>query len=492
MAEEKVRVKVHKVLLESERAELKAKRKRKFLITLLCCALLVVGLVGGYIISGIQRGASIAPFKTNKLDKISSYINSIWLYKDDYEDLQGTMEDKAFYGMTRFEEDPYTTYMSKDEMEEFASNINMNYVGIGAQYTYSNDMGTIIRVFKNSPAEKGGMLPGDIIYKVDDTFTSGLDSDQIKELITGESGTNVRITVLRSGKELELTITRGAIEYTAYGEKRDNYVYLSIMSFGESTDEECIEYLNEFKNEKNIIIDLRDNSGGYQGSVQKVAGLFIGPDKVVLNETDNEGNTKSYKTIGTKYYDNFKNVVVLINENTASAAEVLSICLKEQHPNAKLVGTTTYGKGVVQTSYYLEDGSAIKVTTSYWTSPKGTSINKVGVKPDYEVFLDEILRASVYSLEEENTFELDSVSPYVKVAQMGLKYLDYNVDREDGYFDESLALALKEYKVDNDLEENEILDTITYDAILSSVIREYNTNLKKDLQLQKAIEVLGE
>ena len=148
------------------------------------------------------------------------------------------------------------------------------------------------------------------------------------------------------------------------------------MSFGDTTADECIRYLDEYQGYSKLIIDLRDNSGGYQDSVQKVAGLFIGKDKVVLQETDSENVTESYKTIVEKYYDNFKKIIVLTNKNTASAAEVLSICLKEQHENATLVGETTYGKGVVQKSFYLDDGSALKITSSYWSSPNGVSKNK--------------------------------------------------------------------------------------------------------------------
>ena len=493
MEEEKVRVKVHKVLLESERQELKAKRIRKFLIGLLCVLFLVVGLVGGFTIAGVMRGTSVAAFKTNKLDKITAYFDSIWLYKNDYEDLKQTMEDKAFYGMTDFEEDPYSSYLSKEEMELFASSINNNYVGIGAQYSYANNTGTVTKVFKDSPAEKGGLLPGDIFYKVDGQLTEELDSDGIKERIQGEEGTSVKVTVLRSGKEVELVFIRGAIRYTAYAEAIDDYVYLEIMSFGDSTSEECARYLNDYKDYSKIIIDLRDNTGGYQGSVQGVAGLFIGPNKTVLNETDNTGKTVSYPTIVREYFDNFKKIVVLTNANTASAAEVLSICLKEQHKDTTLVGTTTFGKGVVQTSYSLDDGSAIKITSSYWTSPNGVSINGEGVKPDYEVYLDDVLYENVYSFnDEEKIFAIDSVSSYVRIAQLGLKYIDYELERTDGYFDQSFAEALNKYKVDNGLKDDEVLDNNTYEAIISSVVREYSVNKEKDLQLQKAIELLSE
>ena len=488
--EEKVTIKLHKELLESERKELKEKRKRKFLIFLLCLLMFVTGGVCGFALTGVFKGTSVALFKKDKLDKIVSYFDSMWLYKNDYEDLKQTMEDKAFYGMTKFSEDAYSSYMSKEEIASFADGINMNYVGIGAQYSYTGGVGTVTRVFKDSPAEKGGMLAGDILYKVDGISLDGLDSDQIKEKIVGEEGTIVKVTVLRSGKEIELTMSRGPIEYTAYASNKDDYVLLDLMSFGETTADECIKYLDEYKDYSKLIIDLRDNTGGYQNSVQEVAGLFIGENKVVLKETDNTGTTKEYETICKKYYDNFKKIIVLTNSNTASAAEVLSICLKEQHSNTLLVGETTYGKGVVQTSFYLEDGSALKITSSYWSSPNGVSINSEGVKPDAEVKLDPVLYETAVSMIEDEKYEFDSVSNFVKVAEEGLKFLDYNVDRTDGYFDESFKNALFQYKADNDLVKDYVLDYDTYNAIISSVIREYNENPLKDYQMVKAIELL--
>lgn len=490
--EEKVTIKLHKELLESERRELKEKRKRKFLIFLLCLSMLIVGLVGGFAISGLTKGSDVALFKSEKFDKILSYYDALWLYKNDYENLNETMQDKAFYGMSQFPEDKYSSYMSKEEMLSFAENINMNYVGIGAQYSYTDGVGTITKVFKESPAEKGGLKAGDILYQIDDKSLEGLDSDQIKELIVGEEGTQVKVTVLRGGDKVTLMMTRGAIEYTVYGSTKNDYVLLEIMSFGDTTADECIKYLKDCKDYSKLIIDLRDNTGGYQDSVQEVAGLFIGKDKVVLNETDNKDVTKSYKTTADIYYDNFKKIIVLTNRNTASAAEVLAICLKEQHSNATLVGETTYGKGVVQTSFFLDDGSALKITSSYWTSPNGVSINNEGVKPDVEVLLDPILYETASSMQEDEKYELDSVSNYVKIAQEGLKFLNYNIDREDGYFNETLANSLKQYKEDNNFDSDSVLDYKTFNSIISSVIREYNINQEKDYQLMKAIELIEE
>lgn len=493
MEEEKVRVKLTKVPLESEREEKKKNRIKTIVLTLVCVFFLVFGAVGGFVFSSYLKGTSVAAFKSEKFDKILSYFKSVWLYANDYDDLETTMQDKAFYGMSTFNEDPYTSYMSYDDMNAFASSINMNYVGIGAQYSYSNGIGTITRVFKESPAEKGGLMPGDILYLIDGKSIEGLTSDQIKERIVGEEGTPVKITVLRNEKEVELTFIRGAIEYTAYLEKYDDYIYLDIMSFGQSTAEECIKYLDECTDYSKLIINLRDNSGGYQDSVQEVAGLFLGEDKVVLNETDNTGKTRSFKTIVKKYYDNFEDIVVLINENTASAAEVLAIALKEMHPNVTLVGAKTYGKGVVQTSYYLDDGSAVKITSSYWTSPNGKSINKEGVLPDEAVRQDEIMYQIAYSMEEGQTFEYDSVSEYVRIAELALEFLDYKVNRTDGYFDTSFEAALNKYKIDHGYENVEpVLDSSSYNAILAEVIKEYNLNNLKDKQLQAAIELIRE
>jgi len=491
MSEEKVRVKLHKELLASEREELRQKRRKRTIVIILCFFFLLLGLGGGFVAAGLLKGTSVAAFKTNKFEKIISYFDAIWLYKNDYDSLQDEMEDKAFYGMTNFAEDPYSTYMSKSEIASFTSSINMDYVGIGAQYSYTGGVGTITRVFKDSPAEKGGMLAGDILLEVDGVDLSDYSSDEIKELISGVSGTNVTVTVNRAGERIDLVITRGAIQYTAYAETIGNVVVLNIMSFGDTTADECIKYLNDYRNYSKLIIDLRDNSGGYQDAVQTVAGLFLGSNVTVLHETDAKGITKSFNTIVKKHYDNFKDIVVLTNSNTASAAEVLTIALKEMHPNTTQVGLTTYGKGVVQSSFMLTDGSALKITSSYWTSPLGVSINKVGVVPDVEVRLDDILYETAYAMNEDTIFEYDSVSSYIKIAQEGLRFVGYSLDRYDGYFDVSLKEALESFQEEMHLDVTGKLDIETYNSIISSVIRVYNSDYKKDSQMVKALEILG-
>lgn len=490
MEEEKVIIKLHKQPLSSERKEQSAKRKRIVLIVLLCFMMLVTGLIGGYAFAGISRGSSIAAFKKDKFDKIIAYFNEAWLYKNDYESLEETMEDKAFYGMTSFSEDKYSSYMSNEEVTEFQTSINQSFVGIGAKFTYNNEVGLIVDVYENSPAEKCGMMAGDIIYKVDDEEVAGLDSDQIKEKIQGIEGTQVKITVKRANEEIDLYATRGPVSHTAYAKDINGICYLEILSFGETTADECINYLDNFTNYSKLIIDLRDNTGGYQDAVQNVAGLFLGEGKVCLKETNNKNETTSFYTICKKYYENFKDIVVLTNGNTASAAEVLTITLKELHPNATQIGETTFGKGVVQSTYYLSDMSALKITTNYWTSPNDVSINGVGVIPDKEVKLDDVFYENFYLIKDQ-TFEYDSVSTYNALMQKALKFLGYKIDRVDGYFDESFKEALLEFKTENKfLDDDSVLDYDTYYTIISSITRIKDQDMSKDNQLMYALDYM--
>ena len=485
MSEDKVTIKLEKHYLESEKREIRNNLLRKLLIILLCLFFLVIGALIGYLISG-KRSNTIG----GKLEEIKAYMEKSWLYSNDYENLDEHLNDKAFYGMTDFEDDPYTSYMSKEELEDFASGINRDYVGIGVQYSNFDNLATITRVFKNSPAEKYGLEVGDIIKRVDGIDIYGFENEKIKELVLGEEGQIVEITVNREGKELTFAIKRSAIEMTAYAYAQDDYVILEILSFGSSTSKECIEYLDDYTDYKKIIIDLRDNTGGYQNSVQEVAGLFLGKDKVVMDQIYNNENKTTFKTIVLKYYDNFEKIVILTNGYTASASEVLTICLKEEHPDVTIVGETTFGKGVVQSNYILSDSSALKMTTSKWLSPSGIWINGEGIKPDYEIYQDDFYYYEGSGMKEDESYEYDNVKDVISFVQMSLKFLDYQVDREDGYFDEETVEAIKLFQKDYELEETGILDYKTFETIVSITNRTYNLDQNKDKQLMKAIELI--
>lgn len=489
MEDDKIYFDLQRVPLKSERDEKRRIRKNRFLLFLLCFFLFAVGCLTGYFIySYFHRNYEVKSHDV--LGEIEYDMDNYWLYSNEYDDLIGVLEDKAFYGMTSFDDDPYTGYMSYEEMEEFSTSINMDYVGIGVEYSSVDGVSIVRRVFKNSPAEKAGILPGDILVGVDGKAIEGLDSGSIKEMVLGEKGTNVTISVERSGNRLDLVCVRDSISNTAHTYEDDGYLVLELNSFGNTTADEISAYLDEYTDKDKLIIDLRNDTGGYQSSVKEVCGLFVGNDKVYLKQKDSEGRETIDYTRAKKVYDNFKKIVLIINENTASAAEVFALCLKEIHPDTTIVGQTSFGKGVIQTNRALSNGGILKLTAYYWYSPSGKSIHNEGIKPDYEVRMPDIAYEYYTELNDDESYRLDSVSEVCRISQLALKYLDYDVVRNDGYFDENFLNALIKYKSDNDLGSEPVLDKDTYGAIISSAVRELSTNLSKDSQLNKAKEVL--
>ncbi|MBR5754813.1 MAG: peptidoglycan-binding protein [Erysipelotrichaceae bacterium] len=481
---------LEKVPLRSERQERRQKRLRNFLIVLMCIFFFAMGTIFGYFLIKSVHPSYKADTK-NTMGEIEYILDHYWLYSSDYDDLTTELENKALYGMTNFADDPYTSYMSSEEMEEFSNSINMNYVGIGVQYSYVNGIALINKVFKDSPAEKAGVLAGDIMKAVDGISLEDKTSDDIKEMVIGEEGTDVVLSVLRGGEIIDITITRGEVDSTVYAYKENDYVVLEINSFGVDSGDRCITYLDQYTDLHKIIIDLRDNSGGYQSSVKDISGLFIGDNKIYLREKDSKGVETVDTTSAKKVYDNFTDYVVLVNENTASAAEVLAICLREQLKNVILIGTTTYGKGVIQTNRLLNNDGVLKLTAYYWYSPNGVSIDKVGIVPDIEVRDHDIYYEYYYQFADDEQYAYDCVAEAVRTSELGLDFLDYDVDRTDGYFDRSFETALIEFQRKNGLEPDGILNGRTYEAIVSEVNREMANNKDKDLQMKKAKEILN-
>lgn len=486
--ENTVRIKLKREPLGQERIELEKKKRHRVVITLVCIFLFTIGVLVGALFSNIDKTEQAQTY--SKFDEIKNIIKSSWLYASDYDDLDSELEDKAYTGMTTFLDDPYTTYMSNEEASDYYNNqINMSYVGIGVTYVPSTFV--VTRVYKNSPAENAGIKAGDILVSVNGTALEGKTSDEVRELVLGEEGTVIDLEILRDNETLNIKAVRGTFEQTVYATKLDDdIVYLELMSFGVNTSNECIEYLKDYTDCSKIIIDLRDNTGGYETAVQEVAGLFLGKDKLVMQKIYSDVKKDSDYTISNAYYDNFKDIVILTNGHTASASEVLTLALKEGHENVTIVGTKTYGKGVMQSKYNLSDGSSIKLTVAYWTSPNGVSINGEGISPDIEIENHMINSFTSVAFDGE-VYELDSVSTYTNIVQYGLDYLGYEVDRFDGYFDESTLRALNSFKEANGLEADGKLDSNTYRTIIAKVIELKSTDYTKDVQLTKAREVLN-
>lgn len=461
---------------------------------------LTIFLVATCVLSGLlikqNFGRMITPVST--MDKIESAIDTMsndWYFAKDIDDIEERLLNQALDGITNNEEDKHTYYMTSEEMESFVQSINRNFVGIGVQFiSYGDGLHMIQRVFKNSPAEAAGVQAGDIIHAVDGTIVDNMSNDNIADLVRGEEGTNVSIDFIRDGETITLDITRASISATVYGEVKDGIGYLEILQFGESTTEEAELYLNEF-NEQGItklIIDLRDDGGGYLTALQSVAGLFLGNSSIALKEVDASENVEVLSTKGTAIWNTNEPIVILVNGNTASAAEAFTLSLTEQRENVTVVGTTTYGKGTVQVTEQFSDGSAIKYTTSKWISANDVWINGTGIEPDVEVTLPEIISMSIVEFPEDTTsFTYDSVDETVKVAQYALEYLDYDVDRTDGYLSEKTSESIKAFQEEHDLDVTGELDSVTYKSLISSVTFEWNTTDTHDTQYHYAKDLLN-
>ena len=302
------------------------------------------------------------------------------------------MIDGAIKGYVEGIGDPYTTYLTKDEMKEFTEETNSEYVGIGVYLTNNKADNTIlvVGIMKSAPALDAGMQAGDIIEKVNDIVYTGDQLDDAIKILKGEEGTNVKVTVLRDGKEIDLTITRKKItvEHVASQMLENNIAYIQVDSFDSGVAKAFEQQITELKNDgaKGIIIDLRSNGGGIVDEATGIADLFLKKNETILITKGKEDKEEVTISKNDPIIQDIP-VVVLVNEGTASASEILAGALKDKYPSTTIVGKKTYGKGVIQTLYNLSDGSGLKVTTEEYYTPNHNKINKEGIKPDVEINL---------------------------------------------------------------------------------------------------------
>lgn len=302
------------------------------------------------------------------------------------------MIDGAIKGYVEGLGDPYTEYLTKEEMKDFMEETNSEYVGIGVYLTKNKTDNTIlvVGVMKGSPALEAGMQAGDIIEKVDDIIYTGEQMDDAIKIMKGEEGTKVKVTVIRDGKEIDLNIVRRkiTIEHVASQMLKDNIAYIQVDSFDSGVAETFKNQITQLKNDgaKGIIIDLRSNGGGIVDEATGIADLFLKNGETILITKAKESAEEITKSKNAPIIQDIP-VVLLVNEGTASASEILAGALKDKYPNTTIVGKTTYGKGVIQTLYNLSDGSGIKITTEEYFTPNHNKINKEGIKPDVEVDL---------------------------------------------------------------------------------------------------------
>ena len=342
----------------------------------------------------------------DKLSKSLKYIKNI-LEKNYLRDID---EDKAIEGAidgyVSSLGDPYTEYVPKDEMEEYTQNLMGNYVGIGiymAQNTKDNTI-VVLTPIKYSPAEEAGILPGDVIKKINDVEYTGEDMTSAANSVKGKEGTVVKLEIQRGQEIKTFEITRKKITTNpVIAEKLENNIgYLEVTSFDEDTANNFKTKYEELKAQgiTSLIIDLRNNGGGLVDEALQIADYIVPKGKELLVTVDKDGKEEVKKAEEDVLID--MPIIVLVNENSASSSEILAGALKDLQ-EATIVGKTTYGKGVIQQLLTLKNGAGLKVTVEEYYTPNRTKINGVGIEPNEKVELPESVENPLLLKREEDT-----------------------------------------------------------------------------------------
>lgn len=385
--------------------------------------LIIVGLSAGIFLIGktvirnqassqiteLQEGTGGLDIKkiADKTALIQSIIDEYYLFDEDTVKVEEGMYTGLMYGL----EDPYSSYFPKQDLTQFQEDTEGVYCGIGVMVTQSPETGaiTVVKVFENSPSAEAGILADDIIYKVSGEETAGTDMDiVISQKIKGKEGTTVDITVFResTGEYIDMTVERRTVEVSTVESKMLDAQtgYIVVTQFGGITAEQFKKAVDDLQSQgmQRLVIDLRDNPGGVLESAVSMLDYIL-PDGLLTYTADKNGN-------GDKFYSKDGHEVdipmaILVNGNSASASEVFAGAIRDFNWG-KLVGTTTFGKGIVQNLIPLGDGTAIKLTVAHYYTPSGFNLHGKGLEPDVVVELDESVKGNlVIEPEEDNQLQ---------------------------------------------------------------------------------------
>ena len=393
----------------------------------------------------------VSPANYGETASINQVYEALKTYHYFYEGDSQSLIDGAISGMIDALGDPHSTYFTMTDYENFVEHLEETYSGIGCEVTTVNGYTMIVSPFPDSPADEAGILANDLVVEVDGENVVGQNLQEVTSKIKGPVGSTVILGIQRNDNPelISIEVTRQAIDQETVKSElipagEDLIGYLQISTFGENTANEFKQAIEALEEEgmTSLIVDLRNNSGGYLTSVVEMVDYILPPDQVITTIESRDGN-----------------------------------------------GTTSYGKGTVQVSMPLDDHSSLKITTQVWKTPDGNWINEQGVTPTIEVEAPEFYYYYQVYLTDGAPLEFDMVDTAIKNAQNILKTLGYNVGRTDGYFDESTVSAVKEFQVDHSIEATGVIDNKTASE-LTLALREKIRDKQYDTQLQKAIGML--
>lgn len=458
------------------------------------------GLLGKEASSVVYAASSEEQYLDDQTDTLKELIYYI---QNNYKDsvTADQLMNGAFNGVLSSLDDPYSIYYkTEDESRDFEEAVSGEFSGIGIVLHAEDGYCTVVSAIIDGPAEKAGILSGDKILSIDGKNMAGKNIEEVAQLLRGEEGTKVAMTVERGGKTYSYTLNREMIHTTSVNYKMlENKIgYMQITSFDSDTNYEFTKAKLTLKHEgaKAFIIDVRNNPGGYINTASKVAEQIMpaGP----ITHLKKQG--KLVETISASGNEtNFLPTVLLINKGSASASEILAGALQDSK-SATLVGTTTYGKGVAQQIVEIADNKAMKLSMYYFLTPKMSVIDHIGIKPDYtvensvKVDKEELLNryAGFAPMSEKVKPKQGDVGLNVFGAQQRLVMLGYDL-KATGLMDAKTVAAVKKFQVENGLAGYGVLDYTTMNKIDRVTIDFiYGIGGDKDAQLQKAIDLINQ
>ena len=339
-----------------------------------------------------------------KTKEIETLINQYYLDEVDEQQIEDTM----YTGLVAGLDDPYSVYYTEEELKTMEESASGEYSGIGATLTQNPDTKemSVVSCFENTPAEEAGLLPGDIIVGWNGSSVEGMELSELVSKIKTDPDEHLTLEIERDGDTMEVELTRREVEIPTVESEmlHDQIGYIKLLEFDEVTAEQfraALDQLEEQGMEK-LIIDVRDNPGGVLQTVCDMLDELL-PEGLIVYTEDKDGNKKEYTSDGEHQFT--KPLAVLTNENSASASEIFAGAIQD-YSLGTIVGTTTFGKGIVQRIFYLSDGTGVKLTVAKYYTPKGHDIHKKGITPDVEVELDENLKNKItISHDEDNQLQ---------------------------------------------------------------------------------------
>lgn len=417
------------------------------------------------------------------MKKVIYFVVDNYKYEVSQEDIINGLYDGFFSVL-----DDYSTYYTPKEYQAMLEDTAGEFSGIGVQIMDINGQVVVVTPLAGSPALEAGIKAGDIIKFVDGYDITGATASQASLLIRGQEGTPVKIGIIRGKESLTFDLIRRNIVTNHVEGKilEDNIGYLKVTSFSDNTADLVEKELSLFdKNQvKKIVIDMRNNGGGTLQSSVDLLNLFVTEGPVVYVEYASGKEDVYESTLKEQKYE----IAVLINEGSASATEIFAGAVKYKNEGI-IVGTRSYGKGIVQSLYPLIDGSGVKFTTAEYFSVNKTPVHKIGISPDIIVENEKIDISKYPNFSGDKKPGLGSVSLDVLVAEMILKDLGYEIDEPDGVYDKKSYEQMMKFQEDNLLYPYGIIDYATQDALNKALLNHAEKALE-DLQLRAAIEAL--